>query len=80
VPPNPTLVQECQEYQATPQSSRFEFTGGLKRKAVTLSCGIAGLQIPEGQRNELVFLSVADYITGDILINNHVRPSSRVEL
>jgi DNA polymerase III epsilon subunit-like protein len=77
LPPDPTLMQKYKEYQETPHFLWSDFTGGRIRKALILDCEMVGVQTPEGQKNELVLLCVADYFTGETLVNNLVRPSSR---
>ena len=50
-------------------------SGLPKRQAVTLDCEMAGIA---GDIGELVLLSVADYMTGETLINTLVRPTEKI--
>ncbi|KAL4929828.1 ribonuclease H-like domain-containing protein [Aspergillus undulatus] len=46
-----------------------------KRKALALDCEMVEV---EGNRTELAFLSVIDFLTGEILIHKYVKPTKRV--
>lgn len=49
--------------------------GQMKRQAVTIDCEM--VQVARGQR-ELAFISVVDFLTGEVLINNYVQPQCKV--
>ncbi|KAL4940313.1 exonuclease-domain-containing protein [Aspergillus oleicola] len=46
-----------------------------RRKALALDCEMV---LVVGERIELAFLSVVDFFTGEVLINNYVKPTERV--
>lgn len=65
------IATKCREYSPTPSPS----FGKPKCQAVTLDCEMAGVQ---GAMSEVIHLSVADYFTGETLVNSLVRPTQRV--
>jgi hypothetical protein len=77
LPYHPESVQKYQDYQVSPYRFSSHLMGHKKRQAVTLKFQTAGLQTPDGLKKELIFLCVVDYFTGEVLINNVVRPSDR---
>ncbi|KAF8252026.1 hypothetical protein K440DRAFT_578380 [Wilcoxina mikolae CBS 423.85] len=71
--PDRRLVAKYQEYSPTPPHSRRTTT--RKRLAVVLDCEMAGVV---GGAGELILLCVADYLTGETLLNTLVRPTMPV--
>jgi DNA polymerase III epsilon subunit-like protein len=79
LPPDPTLVQRYNEYQETSPSIWFGYVIRHKLKAVILDCEMAEIQTPEGSKKmELILLCVADFLTGEPLLNELVRPFGNV--
>ncbi|KAF8534977.1 ribonuclease H-like domain-containing protein, partial [Trichophaea hybrida] len=71
--PDRRLVAKYQEYSLTPTHSHRTTT--RKRQAVVLDCEMAGVV---GGAGELILLCVADYLTGETLLNTLVRPTMQV--
>ncbi|MCJ1246717.1 hypothetical protein MMC30_003926 [Trapelia coarctata] len=69
--PDQRLATKYREYTPTPSPSPWK----PKRQAVTLDCEMAGVK---GGMSEVILLCVADYFTGETLVNSLVRPKQRV--
>ncbi|KAI9773688.1 MAG: hypothetical protein M1840_006962 [Geoglossum simile] len=65
---DPGVEEKWQPYIQCPAK------GTNARKAVALDCEMAGVN----RESELVLLSVVDYLTGEVLINNFVRPTRHI--
>ncbi|KAE8414256.1 ribonuclease H-like domain-containing protein [Aspergillus pseudocaelatus] len=79
-----TMASQAQDNQANPKKAtvarnRFLETPILNlygtRRAVVLDCEM--VQVRRWQR-EVAFLSAVDFLTGEVLINNYVRPTGKV--
>ncbi|KAL4966367.1 ribonuclease H-like domain-containing protein [Aspergillus stella-maris] len=65
-------LPEVIPFTHSPRTLRYTTS---RRKALALDCEMV---LVEGERTELAFLSVVDFFTGDVLINNYVKPTKRV--
>ncbi|MCJ1463420.1 hypothetical protein MMC07_002027 [Pseudocyphellaria aurata] len=70
--PDRLLAAKYQEFAFTPGGSNKQ---PLRHQAVTLDCEMAGLS---NGRSEVILLCVADYFTGETLINSLVSPNEKV--
>lgn len=65
------LVAKYQSFSRAQASSLFLF----KRQAVTIDCEMAGVI---GGENEVILLCVADFLTGETIVNSLVSPTKKV--
>lgn len=69
--PDRFIEKKCRDFALTPAGS----SQIPKRRAVTLDCEMAGVV---GGMSEVICLCVADYLTGETLINSLVSPTRNV--